>query len=91
MKLISRVISVLLCLCAIVCLAVSCESMKYYDSDAYEEIWKLSDVRSEYGETRNGEFYRTVPPIYPGSIDGLNVSDYMCRYDLKYPLGADLQ
>ena len=87
---IKRVISVLLVLCALVCLA-SCKESKYYDNTKYEEVWNLSGIRSEYGETRNGEYFRTVPPIYPSTLDGLNVTDYLCRYDIITPLGEDMQ
>lgn len=88
-KMINRIILLLLFLCSLICLA-SCNNSRYYDSTKYEEIWNLSDIRSEYGETRNGEFFRTVPPIYPSTLSGRNVVDYLCRYDIRL-LGADMQ
>ena len=51
--------------------------------DDYPEIWDLTGfVRGHYGGPS---------PLFPSSIDGLEVTDFHCRYDEQLPLGEGTQ
>lgn len=55
----------------------------YYTNPAdYSEIWALSGFYR--GDTDRS-------PLFPESLDGLNVITFFCRYDQQLPLGEGVQ
>ncbi len=54
----------------------------YTDVESYSEIWELA------GFYRGSE---EKSPLFPQTIDGLDVIDFSCRYDEQLPLGEGVQ
>ena len=54
----------------------------YTDASDYLNIWQLSGFR--HGDDGS-------PPLFPKSIDELNIKSFYCRYDQQLPLGEGFQ
>lgn len=81
-----RIVSIVL-LAAVSCMLFSCAYSaykEYYYQEDYQSIWELSGV--QFASQRD-----TAPPLFPETIDELQVKDFLCRYDQQLPLGEGIQ
>ena len=54
----------------------------YSESEDYTNIWELTGFRHGYDD---------ISPLFPESINDLEVIDFICRYDQQLPLGEGIQ
>lgn len=54
----------------------------YYGVDDYSRIWTRTGFSYVVGEPT---------PLFPSSLEGLEVTDFHCRYDQQLPLGEGTQ
>ena len=76
-----------LSIAVILCLVVSFFGCKmtsdyYKELSDYEDIWYLEGMRIDYLDHS---------PIFPASIESLEVQDFFCRHDIMFPVGEEIQ
>lgn len=54
----------------------------YYTKEDYSSIWELEGFRHDT---------EGISPLFPESIEDLDVQEFFCRYDQQLPLGEGIQ
>lgn len=81
MKKCAIILVVLVLFCASGC-KYSAYKEYFNEVNDYQDIWELTGFRHGYDDKS---------PLFPKSIDSLNVASFSCRYDEQLPLGEGIQ
>lgn len=78
-----KIIAVILLIClSFTLFACKMESDYYKDISDYTDICYLEGMRIDYADHS---------PVFPASIENLQVEDFFCRHDIMLPVGEEIQ